>query len=108
MQISDFDSEDERSWQVRYDLDMKDYGVPGLSFMTRYVHGSDINWEDTRDGEETEWNLESAYVVQSGRAKDLSLRLRYAVYRANGVHNANYAQDMNDLRLFVEYPLNFL
>ncbi len=108
VQISDFDSEDERSWQVRYDLDMKDYGVPGLSFMTRYVHGSDINWEDTRDGEETEWNLESAYVVQSGRAKDLSLRLRYAVYRANGVHNANYAQDMNDLRLFVEYPLNFL
>ncbi|PTU72763.1 OprD family porin [Pseudomonas mangrovi] len=108
VQISDFDSEDERSWQVRYDLDMKDYGVPGLSFMTRYVRGTDINWEDTSDGKETEWNLESAYVVQSGQAKDLTLRLRYAAYRANGVHNANYAQDMNDLRVFVEYPLNFL
>lgn len=108
VQISDFDSEDERSWQVRYDLDMEDYGVPGLSFMTRYVRGSDINWEDEKDGQETEWNLESSYVLQDGPAKDLTLRLRYAAYRANGVHNANYAQDMNDLRLFVEYPLNFL
>ncbi|WP_041021696.1 OprD family outer membrane porin, partial [Pseudomonas sp. SHC52] len=34
IQISDFVGRDERSWQARYDLNMKTYGVPGLSFMT--------------------------------------------------------------------------
>lgn len=33
---------------VRYDLNMASFGMPGLSFMTRYVNGADIN--DTRGG----------------------------------------------------------
>ena len=27
---------------VRYDLNMASFGMPGLSFMTRYVNGADI------------------------------------------------------------------
>src|SRR5690606_28827804 len=42
VQISDFDREDENSWQARYDLDMATFGVPGLSFMARYVRGDNI------------------------------------------------------------------
>ena len=40
---SDFNAEDEKSWQARYDLNFAEYGIPGLTFMTRYVRGSDAN-----------------------------------------------------------------
>ena len=109
VQISDFVGEDEKSWQVRYDLDMASYGVPGLSFMTRYITGEDITIAGTNEeGKEHEWNAEAKYVIQEGAAKDLSFRLRHAVHRANTVENgANYT-DLNDTRLIVEYPLDVL
>lgn len=109
IQISDFDRKDERSWQARYDLDMTTYGVPGLSFMARYVTGDNIDHgAGFEEGEENEFNFESKYVIQEGAAKDLSFRLRSAIYRANSDQNANYASDMNDVRLIVEYPLSVL
>lgn len=37
IQYSDFNGPNEKSAQIRYDLKMAEYGVPGLSFMTRYV-----------------------------------------------------------------------
>lgn len=109
IQISDFVGKDERSWQVRYDLDMETYGVPGLSFMTRYVTGDNIDTTAEVEGEENEWNFESKYVIQEGAAKDLSFRLRHAIYRANDAYNVDYdTPDMNDTRLIVEYPLDIL
>ncbi|MFP3373306.1 OprD family outer membrane porin, partial [Pseudomonas sp. SIMBA_068] len=45
---SDFNAEDEKSWQARYDLNFAEYGVPGLTFMTRYVRGSGATFESTR------------------------------------------------------------
>ncbi|QKV62874.1 OprD family porin [Pseudomonas sp. 43A] len=107
IQISDFVGRDERSWQARYDLNMKTYGVPGLSFMTRYVMGDHITTNGLGEGKENEWNAESKYVIQEGPAKDLSFRLRYAMYRSNGAYSG-YASDNNDTRLIVEYPLNIL
>ena len=105
VQYSDFYYEDEQSWQVRYDLDMAAYGVSGLSFMTRYVDGSNINMgAGNPDAEETEWDIEAKYVFQEGPAKDLSLRVRQAFYQAtNGLDN-----DLSDTRLIVEYPLSIL
>lgn len=108
VQISDFDREDENSWQARYDLDMATFGVPGLSFMARYVRGDNIQTSSEREGKEQELNLESKYVIQDGAAKDLSFRVRYSNYRANGALNTDYYPDMNDLRLIVEYPLSIL
>lgn len=109
VQISDFIGEDEKSWQARYDIDMTSYGVPGLSFMTRYISGDDITIAGTDvEGKEHEWNAEAKYVIQEGAAKDLSFRVRHAVHRANTVENeANYT-DLNDTRLIVEYPLDVL
>lgn len=107
IQISDFVGRDERSWQARYDLNMKTYGVPGLSFMTRYVMGDNIKTNGLGEGKENEWNAESKYVVQEGPAKDLSFRLRYAMYRSNGAYSG-YSSDNNDTRLIIEYPLNIL
>ncbi|VXC91530.1 Porin D [Pseudomonas sp. 8Z] len=109
IQYSDFDREDERSWQVRYDINMAEYGVPGLSFMTRYVTGDNINYgAGTEEGKEKEFNFETKYVIQEGAAKDLSFRLRSAIYRANSIQNANYGSDNNDFRVIIEYPLEVL
>ena len=108
IQISDFDRKDERSWQARYDLDMATFGVPGLSFMARYVTGDNIdNGVNDEEGEENEFNFETKYVIQEGAAKDLSFRVRSAIYRANSAQNG-YSADLNDLRLIVEYPLSVL
>ncbi|TWD45492.1 OprD family porin [Pseudomonas sp. SJZ131] len=107
IQISDFVGRDERSWQARYDLNMKTYGVPGLSFMTRYVMGDNIKTNGLGEGKENEWNLESKYVFQDGPAKDLSMRLRFANYRSNGAYSG-YSSDNYDTRLIIEYPLTIL
>jgi imipenem/basic amino acid-specific outer membrane pore len=108
IQISDFIGVEEKSWQGRYDLNMKEYGVPGLSFMARYVYGDNIETSQGTEGKEHEFNFETKYVLQEGPAKDLSFRLRSAIYRANGAYNADYTADNNDVRLIVEYPLSIL
>ena len=107
VQYSDFNGEGEKSWQARYDLNMASYGVPGLSFMTRYVQGWDIS-TDTGEGKEREWDVEAKYVVQDGAAKDLSLRLRHAKYWSNSDYAPINGTDLTDLRLIVEYPLSIL
>lgn len=111
IQIQGFHKKGEVSNQVRYDLDMADYGVPGLSFMTRYARGSKIANGNRNNGKNWERNIEAAYVIQSGAAKDLSLRVRHAVYRANdAAHSAvgSVGQDIDEVRVIVEYPLNIL
>ncbi len=107
VQYSDFNGEDEKSWQARYDLNMASYGVPGLSFMTRYISGDDISTA-TGNGEEREWDVEAKYVVQDGAAKDLSLRLRHAKYWSDSDYAPVNGTDLTDLRLIVEYPLSIL
>lgn len=115
VQYSDFNGPGEKSWQARYDLNMASYGVPGLSFMARYITGDDIdgshmpsnstyvNYGYGEDGKHHEINVEAKYVVQTGPAKDLSLRLREAIHRAN----ADQAEgDVNELRLIADYPIN--
>lgn len=104
IQYSDFNAEDEKSWQLRYDLNMASYGVPGLSFMTRYARGTDIKVTDASDATEREWDVEARYVIQNGPAKDLSFRARQAFYRTSN----SYGGDVNDFRLIVQYPLSIL
>lgn len=117
IQYSDFNGPGEKSWQARYDLNMAPYGVPGLSFMTRYISGKDIDGDKMAlnspyraygygaDGSHHETNLEAKYVVQTGPAKDLSFRIRQAWHRAN----ADQAEgDINEFRLIVDYPISVL
>ncbi|WP_339475553.1 MULTISPECIES: OprD family porin [unclassified Pseudomonas] len=104
VQYSDFNGEDERSWQARYDLNMKSYGVPGLSFMTRYIKGDNITTA-SGEGKEHEFDFETKYVLQSGPAKDLSLRIRSAIARSNNAYDGG---NVNDFRFIVEYPLSIL
>lgn len=115
IQYSDFNAPGERSWQGRYDLNMATYGTPGLSFMARYVSGTNI--DGTRgnnaiysglygaDGSHHETNVEAKYVVQAGPAKDLSFRIRQAWHRANADEGEG---DVNEFRLIVDYPISVL
>ncbi len=102
---SDFNAEDERSYGAMYKLDLTTYGVPGLTFMTRYVKGVDANTGATNSGKEWERDVDIKYVLQDGPAKDLSLRVRQATYRSG---DAVYSQSLDELRLIVEYPLSIL
>ncbi len=104
VQYQDFQYENEKSWQVRYDLDMAAYGVSGLSFMTRYIDGSNATSGGVSGLEESEWDIEAKYVFQDGPAKDLSLRLRQAFYQADSALD----NDLSDTRLIIEYPLSIL
>ncbi|WP_273819274.1 MULTISPECIES: OprD family porin [Pseudomonas] len=117
IQYSDFNGPEERSVQARYDLKMAEYGVPGLSFMTRYVHGEGIDGTKMaadspyraygygEDGHHNEINLEAKYVVQNGPLKDLSFRARQAWHRGN----ADQAEgNINEFRLITEYPLDLM
>lgn len=107
IQYSDFNSPKEQSLQLRYDLNMQPFGIPGLSFMTRYVTGSGANTGTTSNGKEWERDIEGKYVIQSGPAKDLSLRIRQATYRSSdGVYYGSASID--ELRLIAQYPLNIL
>ena len=104
---SDFNAEGEKSYQARYDINMATFGIPGLSFMTRYVTGSGAQTAVTSNGKEWERDIEAKYVIQSGPAKDLSLRVRQATYRSSdGVYYGSPSLD--ELRLIVQYPMSFL
>ncbi|WP_460138460.1 OprD family porin [Pseudomonas sp. H2_D07] len=102
---SDFNAEDEKSYQARYDLNMATFGIPGLSFMTRYVTGRGANIATTNNGKEWERDIEAKYVIQSGPTKDLSLRVRQATYRSS---DQVYSGSLDELRLIAQYPLNIL
>lgn len=118
VQILDFNAPNERSWQLRYDLDMAPFGVPGLSFMSRYVSGDHI--DDSHydggpngaygrygsDGKRWERDIEARYVVQEGKAKDLSIRVRQASIRSTAQVARADTTDNNEVRVIVEYPLN--
>jgi len=104
---SDFNSKDERSWQASYELDFGGYGVPGLFWKTAYVYGDNVD-TGTGEGKEREFFNQVQYVVQSGPAKDLSLKLRNSIYRSNSDMRDYYSPDLNEIRAFIEYPLSIL
>ncbi|UVJ43108.1 OprD family porin [Pseudomonas sp. LS1212] len=99
VQINDFAGADERSWQARYDYDFVALGIPGLSFMSRYVSGDNVKLNNGGTGKEWERNSEIKYVVQSGALKNVAVRLRNATYRSN------FARDADEVRLLVSYSV---
>ncbi|AMB88094.1 porin [Pseudomonas agarici] len=101
VQYSDFNYQDEKSWQARYDLNLASYGVPGLSFMTRYVKGYGFDTAATNNGHAWERDIDTKYVVQEGTTKNLSFRLRNASYRSS-----DRGGKIDEVRLIIEYPLS--
>ncbi|TBU99908.1 outer membrane porin, OprD family [Stutzerimonas kirkiae] len=103
--LSDFNSKDERSWQASYELDFSGYGVPGLFWKSAYIRGSNIDrGADRSAGSEREFFNQVSYVIQDGPAKDLSFKVRNSILKTSN----GYWNDMNEVRVFVEYPLSIL
>lgn len=99
VQILQFSNAGERSWQVRYDLTWP-LGAPGLSFMSRYVRGDQVQLSSGGEGREWERNSEITYVIQSGSWKNASIKWRNATVRST------FGNDIDENRLVISYPLS--
>ncbi|PAU62748.1 porin [Pseudomonas sp. PICF141] len=97
---SDYNGPNEKSWQLRYDLDLASFGVPGLTTSLWHAKGWDIDgtrYSGDRNGRNTGYNVRSldnakhdenglmvAYVVQSGALKNAVFRTIVYNHRATG------------------------
>lgn len=99
VQINDFANAEEHSWQVRYDYNFAALGIPGLTFMTRYVNGDNAQVAGSNSGKEWERNTDVGYVVQSGSLKNLGVKVRNATVRSN------FGNDLDETRLILSYTL---
>lgn len=97
VQRLDFDRADEKSWQLRLDYDVKQ--VKGLSLMTRYTRGDNIDNGTSSEGKEWERNFEVKYAFQ--QVDGLSLRLRNSTVRSTET------VDTNENRLILNYNIAF-
>ncbi|MCC6076706.1 OprD family porin [Pseudomonas sp. MAHUQ-58] len=113
-QLSDFNAPNERSWQLRYDLALATFGLPGLVLSAAYLRGAEIDGSHIdpnggyaylgygQGGKHWERDLEARYVIQSGAAKGLTFSLRHNTHRGN---TAQAELDTDQIRLVVEFPL---
>lgn len=100
VQINDFGNKDEQSWQVRYDYDFVALGIPGLTLMTRYLSGDNVDrGPGLDDGKTWERNTDIGYVIQSGPLKNVAIKWRNATTRSN------FLGDLDENRLFITYSL---
>ncbi|MEX6502024.1 OprD family porin [Pseudomonas zhanjiangensis] len=99
VQIGDFANKDETSWQARYDFNFASIGVPGLTFMTRYLSGDNVDLGAAGNGKEWERDTELMYVFQQGALKNLGVRWRNAMVRSN------FTNDIDENRLILSYTL---
>ena len=105
--LSDFIGNDEKSAQLQYTYNFAGMNVPGLTWTTAFVYGWDIKVNGlTDDAQEREFFNQVKYTVQSGFAKDASLRVRHSYYRASDDYQTNaYIGDTNEWRLFLDIPV---
>lgn len=101
VQIGDFANKDETSWQARYDFNFASVGLPGLTFMTRYLRGDGIDLGAGRpDGKEWERDTDIGYVVQSGPLKNVGVKWRNATVRST-----HFGNDLDENRLILSYTV---
>ncbi|HLD68728.1 MAG TPA: OprD family porin [Pseudomonas sp.] len=100
VQIGDFAFKDEQSWQARYDYNFAGLGIPGLTLMTRYISGDNVDLGAGKsEGKEWERDTDIAYVFQDGPLKNLGIKLRNATVRST------FGNDLDENRLIVSYTL---
>ena len=111
--LSDFIGNGEKSAQLQYSYDFAAMNVPGLSWTTAFVYGWDINVAGeidraqliTDNAQEREFFNQVKYTMQSGFAKDASLRLRHSYYRASDAYQKPYIGDTNEWRIWLDIPV---
>ena len=96
--IGKFIEEDEKTWMASYAYNFSAAGVPGLTFMTRYLSG-DNNHSGSASRQEWERDMELAYVVQSGTFKGLGVKARNYVYRSD------FSRGRDSNRIYLTYDI---
>ena len=100
VQILDFTRAQESSWQARYDVNMAAFGVPGLTFLARYLRGDGFEVAGS-NAQEWERDLDVSYVIQSGPLKNVGMRWRNAMVRSDALG------DLDENRLILSYTYAF-
>jgi imipenem/basic amino acid-specific outer membrane pore len=113
-QLSDFNGPNERSWQLRYDLDMAAI-MPGMKLRASHFRGSGTDGTGVDPNGSYAWlgygkggkhwarDLRLDYTVQGGRAEGLTLSLIHSSHRANV---AQAELDDDQIRFLIEYPIS--
>lgn len=94
----DFDRGGEVSWLVRLDYDLKDM-LDGLSVMSRYISGDNIDRNDGRDG--SEWERDIVLRYRPPSIKNLSFAWINAYVKSTETF------DSNENRLILNYARRF-
>lgn len=120
---SDFNSPNEKSFQIAYGINMAEYGVPGLKFNVYSARGWGIDGthytgtaygeagahrSDLRlmDGEKhQEYGVGSSYAIQSGPLKATTFRATYVTHRASAEQADG---NIREFRLVTTIPFNIL
>lgn len=106
VQYADFNAKDERSYQARYDYDFAGLGIPGLTFMTRYITSDNI---DVAPGvRDSRWERDTniSYTMQTGALEGVNVLWRNATVRQDvGVDDNG---DIDENRLIVSYSWDLL
>lgn len=99
----------ERSWQLRYDLDLAAYGLPGLKLMTRYLRGTGVDRGDSAldKNVESERNLYISYEVQSGPLQGVAFEWRNIHVKTRYGNGNASGPDYNENHLITTYTFNF-
>ena len=101
VQIGDFANKDEQSLQARYDFNFASVGIPGLTFMTRYLQGDNIDLGAGKpEGKEWERDTDIGYVVQSGTLKNFGIKWRNATVRTS-----HFGNKLDENRLILSYSI---
>lgn len=106
--LSDFNSKGEKSVQLQYSVDLGKYVIPGLKWTSAYIYGWDIDviGKNINNAKERELFNQVSYTVQSGVAKDLTVRARNSILRESHP-GANPYGETNEIRVFVDFPIKF-
>lgn len=116
--LSDFIGNDEKSLQLQYVYNFKNHGLPGLTWVSAFVYGWDIDVSERTNpakvvdqAEEHEFFNQVKYTVQTGPLKDASLRLRHSYLRMSDTYNnyttynSNGIGSTNEWRIWLDIPV---
>lgn len=117
-QFSTFSEANEKSVQIKYEVELAKYGLNGFGLMARYLYGWDMDntrsnnafytnryvYDLNKNNKHWERDITLSYKVPTGFAKGLDIKLRQATHRATKGYRYN---DIDELRVILEYPLSF-
>lgn len=102
---SDFNGEDEHSWQAAYIVDLSKWGTPGLEYKAAYIQGDNIKTQyGNNDGYEREIFNQLKYRIASGIGRGFTFKVRYSILHVSS-NAKNYNSGGKEIRVFIEYPL---